>query len=237
MLAATWPTLDEYRRGLQNPAHCFSVPLLREGAVELTSLGLPRLVCGRFAAVCRFECGGATHALRLFQQPQPERRERYQAIDTYLRQRRCRPFVGFDYYDDGFCWTGESYPLVLMEWVAGVPLNVYAAECAQRRDRQTLMYLSRRWMETVHSLAAHGIAHGDLQHGNVLVEGRRFRLVDYDGMYVPSLDGRASLELGLADYQHPMRSAADFDARLDFFAACAIFVALRALAADLEGAW
>jgi thiamine kinase-like enzyme len=32
-----------------------------------------------------------------------------------------------------------------------------------------------------------GVAHGDLQHGNILVANGKPKLIDYDGMYVPAL--------------------------------------------------
>src|SRR5438093_695743 len=56
-----------------------------------------------------------------------------------------------------------------------------------------------------------GMAHADLQHGNVLlIPGSKdnalaLRLVDYDGMYVPALADRPSGELGHPNYQHPLR--------------------------------
>ncbi|QLQ08322.1 MAG: hypothetical protein HZY76_21580 [Anaerolineae bacterium] len=53
------------------------------------------------------------------------------------------------------------------------------------------------------NLQTHGIAHGDLQHGNVLVAADELRLIDYDGMYVPPLSGRESHEIGHRNYQHP----------------------------------
>src|SRR5262249_54737919 len=78
----------------------------------------------------------------------------------------------------------------------------------------------------------HGIAHGDLQHGNVLVVNGDFRLVDYDGMYVPALQGRQSHELGHRHYQHPWRTAIDFGPFLDNFSAWVIYVSLVMLSVE-----
>src|SRR5262249_49112161 len=52
------------------------------------------------------------------------------------------------------------------------------------------------------------------------------RLIDYDGMYVPALQGMLSNEIGQANYQHPLRSAKDFDAKLDNFSEWVIYLAL-----------
>ena len=64
----------------------------------------------------------------------------------------------------------------------------------------------------------------------------QLRLVDYDGMYVPAVRGLPSNELGHSNYQHPLRSAADFDENLDSFSALVIYTALRALIAE-PGLW
>src|SRR5262249_30079822 len=58
------------------------------------------------------------------------------------------------------------------------------------------------------------------------------KLVDYDGMFVPALAGWQSHELGHRNYQHPLRSHADFDARLDNFSAWVIYTSLVALSID-----
>jgi hypothetical protein len=56
-----------------------------------------------------------------------------------------------------------------------------------------------------------GIAHGDLQHGNIiLVPGKKdnslmLKLIDYDGMFIPPLAGSPKGEVGHAAYQHPER--------------------------------
>jgi hypothetical protein len=104
-------------------------------------------------------------------------------------------------------------------------------------DRGGLTELAARWQAMVGQLRAHGIAHGDLQHGNVLVTADgALVLVDYDGMYVPALSGLRSHELGHRNYQHPRRNDRHFGPDLDNFSALAIYVALRALALD-PGLW
>ena len=89
-------------------------------------------------------------------------------------------------------------------------------------------------MRLVAELRGAGIAHGDLQHANVLVTPRGYlKLVGYDGMCVPALRGRPNLETGLAPYQHPQRNEhTRLSANLDHFSALVIYVALRALAAS-----
>src|SRR4029077_855325 len=76
------------------------------------------------------------------------------------------------------------------------------------------------------------IAHGDLQHGNILIVNGQFKLVDSDGMYVPTLARRNSHEVGHPNYQHPRRVATHFGPYLDNFSAWVIYVSLVALSID-----
>ncbi|MHC4507276.1 MAG: hypothetical protein ACYTFI_28745, partial [Planctomycetota bacterium] len=98
--------------------------------------------------------------------------------------------------------------------------------------RRAIKALAAKWQEMIAALKDAGVAHGDLQHGNILVVGGEIRLVDYDGMYVPGLAGMMSNETGHPNYQHPHRSGAQFGPDLDNFSAWAIYVSLVALVAD-----
>src|SRR5436305_8445438 len=96
-----------------------------------------------------------------------------------------------------------------------------------------MAYLAIRFAELVGELRAAGIAHGDLQHGNILVApGGDLRLTDYDGMYVPALSGLESNELGHRNYQHPGRRRSEFGPHLDDFSSWVIYASLTALSID-----
>ena len=78
------------------------------------------------------------------------------------------------------------------------------------------------------------MAHGDLQHGNVLLvpvpeTGRlSLQLVDYDGMFVPALAGFKTGEVGHPAYQHPQRlREAIYNAQIDRFSHLAIYTAIQ----------
>src|SRR2546425_9490716 len=64
-----------------------------------------------------------------------------------------------------------------------------------------LAALRAKWAILVRHLEAAQVAHGDLQHGNILVRGGSIQLVDYDGMWVPALRGRHATEIGHRAYQ------------------------------------
>jgi hypothetical protein len=92
------------------------------------------------------------------------------------------------------------------------------------------------WVKLCKRLREAGIAHADLQHGNVLlVPGSRpgaygLKLIDYDGMYVPALANRPSGEVGHPSYQHPTRgSGRAYSLDVDRFPHLVIATALKGL--------
>ncbi len=65
-------------------------------------------------------------------------------------------------------------------------------------------YMGKKGAEKnkVYKRFRHGLAHGDLQNGNALVDKTQLRLVDYDGMFVPAMGGRMlAIEAGPAKSQ------------------------------------
>jgi len=92
--------------------------------------------------------------------------------------------------------------------------------------------LAREFVSVVGNLSQTGLAHGDLQHGNLLVtQSGGLKLVDYDGMFVPSLAEAGATESGHRNYQSPLRQH-DWGPDLDNFSAWIIYVSLIALAFD-----
>src|SRR5262249_25836274 len=129
-----------------------------------------------------------------------------------------------------------------MRWVEGFMLNEFLRDRAG--NASLLEQLCPLWLRLGNELRASRMAHGDLQHGNVLlVPGANaaamvLRLIDYDGMWVPELEGRPPGEVGHPNYQHPQRlRRGGYDAEADRFAHLAIYVAFRCLAAGGQALW
>lgn len=229
----SWPSPQDYQEAVQNPALAFDDPDLRGCAVECDRLGFPRPRSGNFAVVYKAESADQrTWAVRCFSREVDGQHERYAAITDELRRLRLPFTVDFTYQPHGIKVLGRRYPLLKMEWVRGEGLISYITRHLRVPERLTA--LADGLTETVRTLAAHGIAHGDLQHGNILVVDERPVLIDYDGMFVPALAGRAGTEIGHANYQHPGRTLAHFGPGLDHFAVWVIALTLKALAADPE---
>lgn len=225
-----WPSLQDYQEAIQTPSLAFEDADLRGGAPELNQLGLPKPRSGNFATVYRVSVGGRSWAVRCFTREVTDQRERYAAITLHLRSVRLPYMVGFDYLPRGIRIRGTWFPILKMEWVSGEQLVAFLKN--RLGNASALLGLAGRWVAMLTALSKAGIAHGDLQHGNVIVVNGEPRLVDYDGMFVPALAGKQCAEQGHANYQHPQRSLTDFGPRLDNFSGWTIYISLVALAID-----
>lgn len=78
----------------------------------------------------------------------------------------------------------------------------------------------------------HKFAHGDLQHGNIIVDtDDKIFLVDYDSFYCPELQGESDIISGLKDYQHPARALNKIvSKKLDYFSELIIYLSILAIA-------
>ena len=227
------PTPSEYQEAVQFPETAFVDPELQHAEPDTNVLGLPQPITGAFAAVFPMTTEtGQRIAAKCFLSDADGQAAHYAAVADHLEAADLDATVGFDFQSPGIRVGGTAHPLLKMEWGEGVPLNRFVE--AHLDAPETLTALADAWADLVDALEAHDVAHGDLQHGNVLArvdDGEpRLCLVDYDTMYVPALQGKRSLEVGHRNYQHPDRTDADFGPYLDRFAALAIFVALHACA-------
>ncbi|HEV3006014.1 MAG TPA: hypothetical protein VGX78_16215 [Pirellulales bacterium] len=236
----SWPLASHFSTILQNPRIAFRSVDLKQVAIEKDNLNQPRAWSGAFATVYKgsYPNGRGSLAVRVFTTASAERRERYHAIAGYLQNRRVESLVGFTYDDDGIRSAGDGkwYPLVTMEWVPGETLFKWTRKQCLNKNRAALAKVADLWIELIKELTAAKIAHGDLQHANVMVTDQgRLKLVDYDCMCVPALVGRKNLEIGVDPYQHPQRDQeTPLSPRLDNFSALFILLSLRALAAAPE---
>lgn len=223
-----WPSPQDYNEALQNPETSFADNELRSGSVQLDSLGLPRPTSGAFASVYKLQTGNKTVAVRCFLNNVRDQERRYELISDFVMNDDLPYTVSFEYQRKGIIVRGEWFPLLKMEWVDGVTLERYVAK--HIGDSSALRALRDRFKEMCLHISAAGIAHGDLQHGNIIVtESGELRLVDYDGMFVPRMSGWASNELGHRNFQHPKRDATHFGPFLDSFSSWSIYTSLTAL--------
>jgi hypothetical protein len=226
-VTSMFPSINDYQQLLQHPEINLKDSRLKSCQVESDPMGLPRVRSGGFALTYRLENSGNRFAVRCFKQDDPERTDRYRAICTYLAAHQCDIFVPVEYLPGGLLWRGNTYPITVMDWVEGDSLSNFLYR--NIRHSKELARLPQEFLRLVTQLEKLGVAHGDFSQLNILVQGRRLILIDYDAMYVPELKGKLNTELGNKHFQHPARSYKDFGPELDRFSGLVLFLTLQAL--------
>ena len=166
---------------------------------------------------------------------------RYRVIADYLNRYCASPELSFlvphIWIEHGVNVKGEALPFVKVPFIPdSQPLGDFLT--SHYHDQRITRVLTQQWLEVVRQLEAHQIAHGDLDMTNILVCGQppniSLKLIDYDGMYVPSL---AKYGLGVADnghahFQPPRASIRTFGPTMDCFSVLIIYITLSALTSN-----
>ena len=216
---------------------------LRRGEPDRNALGIPAVWSGAFADVYKVHSPqtGNTWAVKCFTREVRGRAQRYRQIANHLAQARLPFMVDFQYLDHGLRIRGRWLPVLKMRWVEGLALHQFVAEHLEQP--QSLKPLLELWSWMAARLRESGTAHGDLQHGNVLlVPGKggafKLRLIDYDGMYAPALAGLGAIESGHPSYQHPQRLREPmFSPEIDRFSHLVIYTAICCLLVGRRELW
>src|SRR5438874_6965634 len=227
---ATWPDLTEYHEALQYPERSLGDPGLQKAQIEKDRFGMPKPATGGNAVAYKATEGQNVWAVRCFLRPISDHAERYAAISKHLQKNGAAHCTKFFYLADGLRIKGGTFPIVKMAWVQGPNLDRFV-EGVLDKPRE-LAALREKFRALVRDIEVGKFAHGDLQHGNILVRGKDLLLIDYDGMWVPELKGGQGTEIGHRAYQHPRRSTTDYGPYIDRVSALVIYVSLRALEID-----
>ena len=231
-----FPAAGDYYKAVQAPSRCFTVPKLQAAEFVWDSLG-PTLARGSSAVVFQAAVEGRPQALRCYIREDASSRDRYSALDAYLAGHDLSPYVSGTTWLDGAIMVNRTpWPVLTMEWINGRTLNEYVDFLVSGSNTAALTTLAGRWRELVALLQRSEFAHGDLQHGNVMVDQEgQLRLVDFDGVWIPQLSGQSPpSEFGHPNYQHPLHH--HWDRWLDTFSALVIYLSLVALGKD-PGLW
>ena len=239
----SWPLSHEFNEAIQNPRLVFADPDLKAAEVVVGAQGLPLPRSGNFADVYQMRgADGREWAVKCFTRPVVGLADRYARISKALGTANFPFAIGFSFLAEGIRVGGVWRPVVKMEWVEGLLLNQVVRENAGRPA--VLAALGMMWVKLCKRLREAGIAHADLQHGNVLlVPGLRpgaygLKLIDYDGMYVPALANTPSGEVGHPSFQHPARAAGrTYSPDVDRFPHLAVATALKGLAMVGPSLW
>ena len=238
-----WAKATQFIEAVQDLRGSTEDEELRQGEVACTRLGLPMLWSGNFADVYKIHCPatGNTWALKCFTRAINGRQDRYRHVAAHLEAADLPFTVPFVYLEQGIRIRGQWFPAVKMQWVEGQTLNRFVEESLDKP--LMLRQLLDLWPKLAARLRGAGIAHADLQHGNVLFvpmpDGKlALKLIDYDGMWVPSLADSPSGEMGHPAYQHPQRQRQGiYNPHVDRFSHLVIYTAVHALATGHGELW
>ena len=227
-----YPAAGDYYKAVQAPARVFTVPKLQAAEFVWDSLG-PTLARGSSAVVFQASVEGRPQALRCYIRNDASSRDRYSALDAYLAAHDLSPYVsGTTWLDEAIQVNRATWPVLTMDWIDGRTLNEYVDFLVTGSNAAALTTLAAKWRELVALLQNSEFTHGDLQHGNIMVDqAGRIRLVDFDGVWIPQLAGQSPpTEFGHPNYQHPMQHV--WGRWLDTFSALVIYLSLVALGKD-----
>ena len=233
-----YPLLSEYVSAITHASE--NLDQLKHLEVVQDEHGEPYRSSGAFAVVFKMRDPrtGQLYALKCFTEEQEGRAEAYRKIEKELEVAGTTYFTSMRYYErelfvDSSVSSESEFPVLLMDWVEGSTMELYIRE--HYRDSYAMEMLCYRFCRLAAYLRSQPFAHGDVKPDNIMVsDPGTLTLIDYDGMFVPSMQGESSPTLGTEEFRHPLRTPELFDATIDDFALASIALSLRAIALDSQ---
>lgn len=227
-----YPLISEYVKAIQGASD--NLDKLAYLAPVLDDHEEPYRSSGAFAVVFKMldKSTGKYYALKCFTEEQEERADAYRQIADELDMVDSPYITSVKYMEkelfvDSQCEEDE-FPVLLMDWVEGETMETYIS--ANYCNQYAMSMLCYRFGKMAAWLRTQSFAHGDVKPDNIIVRpDGSLTLVDYDGMFVPSMKGYKSPTIGTKDFCHPLRTMDDFDETIDDFSLASIALSLKAI--------
>ena len=227
-----YPLISEYVKAIQDAGD--NLDNLSYLTPVLDDHGEPYRSSGAFAVVFKMQdkSTGKYYALKCFTEEQEGRADAYRQIADELDMVDSPYITSVKYMEkelfvDSQCEEDE-FPVLLMDWVDGETMEAYIA--ANYQNQSAMSMLCYRFGKMAAWLRTQSFSHGDIKPDNIIVRpDGSLTLVDYDGMFVPSMKGSQSPTIGTRDFSHPLRIVDDFDETIDDFSLASIALSLKAI--------
>ena len=227
-----YPLISEYVKAIQDASD--NLEQLAYLTPVLDDHGEPYRSSGAFAVVFKMldKSTGKYYALKCFTEEQEGRAEAYRQIADELDMVDSPYITSVKYMEkelfvDCQCEEDE-FPVLLMDWVDGETMEAYIA--ANYHNQSAMSMLCYRFGKMAAWLRSQSFAHGDVKPDNIIIRpDGSLTLVDYDGMFVPSMKGSKSPTIGTRDFSHPLRTMDDFNETIDDFSLASIALSLKAI--------
>ena len=227
-----YPLISEYVKTIQDAGD--NLDKLSYLTPVLDDHGEPYRSSGAFAVVFKMldKSSGKYYALKCFTEEQQGRAEAYRQIADELDLLDSPYITSVKYMEkelfvDSQCEEDE-FPVLLMDWVEGETMETYIS--SNYCNQYAMSMLCYRFGKMAAWLRTQSFAHGDVKPDNIIVRpDGSLSLVDYDGMFVPSMKGCKSPTVGTKDFSHPLRTVDDFDETIDDFSLASIALSLKAI--------
>lgn len=203
---------------------------IKNGKLILDEKGRPQHYTGGYAIVFPFVVNKEKWALRCWYANIGNIERRLKILSAEIQRLKLPYFCNFNYVQNGIIIDGKVRATTRMHWVEGINIKDYI--CFYKNDKSKLDALANNFLRMCKELHANRIAHGDLQHGNILISNKgSINLIDYDSVYLPALQGEKDIIAGLPAYQHPSRKNNVFaNEKLDYFSELVIYISIVAVA-------
>jgi hypothetical protein len=237
--SSVWPTVKKYDAALLARHGTISDDDIRRGELLVDASGpihlnegAPGKGQGKFVCVYKVD-GWVVRCLT--GNPPFDLDARYRAIIAYSKSNADElPFlIPHEWINDAILIDGRKYPIIKAPYIPDSrPLGQFLHK--NHQERSVVRSLASQWLSIVDRLESLQIAHGDLDVTNVLVCGTAphvtLRLIDYDGMYIPTLAGRTLIDRGHRHFQPRQAGVRRFSPDMDRFSALVMYLSLLALA-------
>lgn len=224
-----YPSVTEIIAAAKDPQFIRD-PFFEGASIKLLKSGRPDMYAGGFSQVFLIEKNKERWAFKVWHSEIKDNKERYAKIKTHLNISKLPYFSDFTYFENGLLVDGEFLDTFRMKWIDGLSLTEFIS--MHLKDTVALGKLAENFLKMTKDLHDNSISHGDLQHDNIFVTSNgEIKLLDYDSICVPEIDGQRDFCRGRYGFQHPSRFTAGYitSIKIDYFSELVIYLSILAV--------